>query len=223
MLDGAYRVIELDGVHYLTAVTEEQFEKTWRELRRSLAAHPLPAPLDRIRLLVQRSERSVGATLVRALWSRAEALLQIDRRGDRPRVVGYGTSRATRALALLRASPVPLPMDVLVERVGRFNPTDEMIFLERGVLAVEKHLPGFRRWQRQIVPEVRRILEEQIRNGGRDRHWGCRELLQQLEGVVPLPRWIGPWPLAGLLRQSGEFEYLGYLRVRLPAKRRRRS
>jgi hypothetical protein len=217
MLEGVYRVVSLDGDDYLTAVTEEQFEQTWREVRQAVADHPTPAPLERVKQFVQRAERHVGAALVHVLWARLEPLLQIDRRGGQPpRVVAFGTNRAVQALAMLRASKVPLPVDDVIAQIGRFNPIDEMIYLERGLIGVEEHFPGFKRWQARIVPVARKIMQDK----GPERQWACSELLKELEKVVQLPDWIGHWPLAGLLRRSGEFEYLGYLRFLLPAEQR---
>ncbi len=220
LLRDNYRVINLDGHDYLTTGTVEQFEKAWKELRRAAVKVPIPSPLKRFQKLADRAESKIGATLVEALWERLRPQLHVDD-GDatsEPRVVAFGTNRAVQALAILRASKVPMLVEELTERVGRFNPTEEMIHFERGLLGVEEHFPDFKRWQTRVVPLALHIMETK----GPHRQWTCAELLAALHELTNLPEWIGHWHIEGLLRRSGKFEYLGYLRFVLPADTRRR-
>ncbi len=213
LLGDEYRVLELDGQKYLTTTTRQQFERAWTDLRQAAAKVVIPVPLRRFQKLAQRAEPRVGVALVEVLWERLRPLLHIDGEGsEEPRVVAFGTNRAVQALALLRASKVPLPVEEVVAKVGRFNPTEEMLHFERGLIGVEEHFPDFRRWQARIVPLALDVMEQK----GPNRMWTCGELLSEISERGRIPAWIGHWHLASLLRRSGRLEYLGYLRFVLP-------
>ena len=217
LLDERYRVVDLDGDEYLTGVSVERFERAWHELRTSATQHPIPSSLARFQRLTRKAEKTVGPTLASVLWMRLEGLLQVDYRAGRsPRVVAMGTNRAVRALAMLRASKVPLPMEEITAKIGRFNPTEEMIYFDRGLIGLEEHFPDFKGWQQYVVPVALRVMRER----SPDRVWTCAELLPEIREAIVIPDWIDHWPLASLLRRSGEFEYLGYLRFVLPKQRR---
>jgi hypothetical protein len=219
LLNDDHRVVELDGHQYLTATTVRHFERAWKDLRRAAVKVPTPAPLKRFEGLAQRAEPKIGAALVGVLWERLRPLLHVDEEeeGGEPRVVAFGTNRAVQVLAMLRASKVPLSTEDLTVKIGRFNPTDEMIHFERGLIGVEEHFPDFKRWQAKVVPLALDIIEAK----GPNRQWTCGELLAEMHERANLPEWIGHWHLASLLRRSGKLEYLGYLRFVLPRGARR--
>jgi hypothetical protein len=207
LLAGEVRVVSLSGEAHLARCSEEAIDEAWSGLRHRAEQTAIPAPLAAFRALVEPIQERLGAVVADALWERLLGLLRVEQEGDRARVTGTG-SRASAVLALLRASPAPMPIEELEARLGRGVLPDEVIQFGHRVVGLEQHIPQFARWKARLVPPAIRVMVR----AGPERQWDARELMEELRDELRLPPSLTAWNLVALLRRSDEVRYLGRMR-----------
>ena len=128
-------------------------------------------------------------------------------------VLDAARSAVDRARAFLLASPGPVRVAELAERFGRGRLPPEVVYVERGVVTLPARIEGFELWRDRLVPACERIMATRDPS----LQWMTSDLLEALEETVTRPPWLGPWLLAGIMRNSGRFEDLGRMRFALRA------
>ncbi|WP_437986666.1 UvrD-helicase domain-containing protein [Sorangium sp. So ce117] len=219
LLDGAMRVVDVDERAYLGRCAQAVFDDAAAELRRKASEMPLPSPLSAFRALADEHVSTLGKFLADVAFERLRERLHVeqaeDGAGEEPgaeaRVLGFGAGTAAAVLAALRASPTPMRVEDLTERLGRCNMPDEVLFFDRGLVGLEQHFPDFRGWMDRVVPPVLEVLQREPP----ERQWLANEILDELAESVDLPEWLDHWHLAALLRKSGRMRYLGRNRFAL--------
>lgn len=217
LLGGAARVVEVDERSYLARCSQAVFDEAAAELRKKASEVPLPTLMSTFRALADALIPTVGRFLADVAFERLRELLHIEGPeaapggGKEARVVGFGTTTAATLLAMLRASPTPMRVEEVTERLGRCHMPDEVLFLDRGVVGLEQHFPDFRGWMERLAPPALAVLQCEPP----ERQWLANEILEELRDSVDLPEWLDHWHLAALLRRSGRLRYLGRNRFAL--------
>ena len=212
ILGGAARVLDINDRLYLARCSSAAFEEAYKGLRARAAEVPLPAPLSAFHALTEALPPTLDRVLVDALSERLRGLLYIKQVGEpgvgEARVVAFGATNQEATLAILRASPRPVPVHVLVERVGRRRIPEEALYFARGLVGHEAHFPDFRAWVAKLAPPAVEVMRREPPG----REWAAQELLEELREAMELPAWLNAWHLASILRKSGRARYLGWNR-----------
>lgn len=124
---------------------------------------------------------------------------------EEARVVAFGATNEEATLGILRASPCPVRVDDLVERIGRRRIPEEALYFEQGVVRLEAHFPDFRAWVSRLAPPTVEVMQREPP----DREWAAQELFLELREAMAVPAWLNAWSLASILRRSGQARYLG--------------
>ncbi|WP_437290977.1 UvrD-helicase domain-containing protein [Sorangium sp. So ce406] len=219
LLGGAMRVVDVDERVYLARCAQTVFDEAAVELRKKASEVPLPSPLSTFRALADELVPTIGKFLADVAFERLRERLHVEQAdggvgevsGAEARVVGFGAGTAAVILAALRASPTPMRVEELTERLGRCHMPDEVLFFDRGLVGLEQHFPDFRGWMARVVPPALEVLQREPP----ERQWLSNEILDELRESVDLPEWLDHWHLAALLRKSDRLRYLGRNRFAL--------
>lgn len=127
-------------------------------------------------------------------------------------VVGRAGRRATQVLAMLHASPGPVPARAVFASVGHGALPKPAFYVGRGLIGLPQHVQNFERWAERVVPAAIDVMTT-----APNRQWSTRELLSTIAERVELPDWLTQWHVAAMLRLDSRVRYLGKLRVALDA------
>ena len=209
LLDGAVRVVTIDGALHCARCTPEALESAWSALRAGAAEVALPAPLARFRALLAPWEPRIGAVPAEALLQRLRRDHLVEDAGGTGAVLAFGATRrhalGPAMLALLRAAPAPLHTREIEARLGGWSRRSDLLYFGRGLAGVERHFPDFSAWKKRLVPRVIRVMQ----GAPPDRRWHARELRAELVRQLPLPEWLTFWHLGSLLRRSARVRFAG--------------
>lgn len=211
VLGGRWSLVVLDGVTVLSAHTAEAIDAAWRALHQELLDGHWPATRNDVDARVAAAGAPFGACVARVFAARAAAQ-RLDDPDDASRTLGYGTSRPREVVAYLRRAGGPVAIADLTRHFGsKPHLPDEVILLERGLVALVEHLDGFDEVASRVVPRC----EAWMRAHGPSRQWSCDELRPAFDDEA-LPAWFGVWPLAAMFARSPRVRYVGRLVVSLP-------
>ncbi len=210
-LEGRLKVADFSDDMLLVDASLPDVEFAWNELVRAVRRLTFPVPESEVHQLALRYSIPENTVVSELLWNRLRRQIHIIEHEQGAMVAGIRDTRAARLISYVSASPEPVPVAELQEKFGRGQMPPELIYVNRGVVALPHHVPGFYRWSSRIVPLCIQIMnrEDAIRQ------WTSFELLDELQDVARLPDWLGHWVLASMLRLSGEVKYLGRARVAL--------
>jgi hypothetical protein len=126
---------------------------------------------------------------------------------ERARALGLVRTQPEAVMALLRASPRPMTMHELMQRLGvrQLQVPAEALYLGRTTLGLEQHIESFDAWRARLVPLCIALMRE-----APTRQWAARELLRGLRRTcAELPSEWSAWHLVAVLRRGEGVRYLG--------------
>ena len=208
------QVIELFGTTWLSRSKANVIEEAFVSLVSESETIPCPTAFATFDPRIAQKAEGFGPEVAAHFKEELKARMQVEGEPGQERVLAFGDTRNSEALAILRSASAPMHVDEVERRMGRRLGAmpEEILYFRRGYIGLRQHFPDFEGWKERLVPAAVRLVEEL----GPERQWYCGEILDELREQQDLPDWLTAFCLAALIKASGALRYLGRLRVVLP-------
>lgn len=198
VLGHAFRIVRVQERAYLARCMQNLVDDARATLRRVAIRLPVPMPLAEFRSNVMRDVYRVGSVLMEALWEERLSKFLVDTAHDPPRVLGRKARSGESAVATLKASPHPMPLNELLAVAGAKGLPAEILYFGPELVGLKHHFPEYEIWAERLLP----VAFAAMKGGEPGRPWSQGAVLEGVRRTIALPAWLDEWHMGALLSQS---------------------
>jgi hypothetical protein len=211
------RVVDLGDHKLLTSIPASVWGDLWLRWCASLDGGPWPTPLGELRARLDTLCFDEGDGVSDALWARTLQRLHHDIGPQGPRALAWGDDDDAEVLALLRAAPQPMAVNVIHTRLGHaVKLPKEVLWFDHGMVGMPLHVPEFETLSAAVLPAAVAVMQRQPAGTV----WLVSEVHDALAAQRMVPGWMNAWLLGSMLQRHPGVRSHGRSKVALAEPRR---